>query len=344
MTSASGVRAAIIAEVSSTNNSEPESLDSLVYDDWEGQFEFVGSNSNSNSTSTSSTSNGTNDNKPSTDCDVVEDLNLTVPKSSSSSSAAAASHYLATSAVAGGTARNCVPILIDEETFLSMQPNDIDEPYSMLGDDQSNQLIENALKHLQFDHHSHRHINNNNNTTTLVPLQQKQPQLPPNKRTSSSQFDVNSSSSLSHNNIIELKNRRNMHNSDSNNNSNHHHNSIHNNNHSNNNNHNNHNQNNNNSCCHSDGFKMSDVNFAHELYDSLLKEQVSDDDTPYTSVSPPHTLTPIECVAIFHSLSIYLSFFLSLLLPFSSSLPLSINKLGFWREYNQTHERTLKEL
>lgn len=180
MTSASGVRADV------PNNSEPESLDSLAYDDWEGQFEFVGNNNGAVKATTGD----------------VDDLNLTAPKPNQPQ-------------------RNC-PILIDEETFLSMQSND--EPYSML--EQPNQLIENALKHLQFDN--------------SVPSNNKL-----NKRCS--QTDVNNSSSLSFDNIIEMKNRRNMH-SDSNNNS----------------------------CCHSDGLKLSDANFAHELYDSLLKEQVSE--------------------------------------------------------------------
>lgn len=213
MTSASGVRAT--ADV--TNTSEPESLDSLAYDDWEGQFEFVGgnnstssknnnTNNSNNDTNRNNTRNGTVMKSPSSD---VEDLNLTTPKHSNHPAA-----------------RN-FPILIDEETFLSMQSNDIDEPYSMIGDEQPNQLIENALKHLQFDN--------------TVPSNHKT-----NKRTST-QTDVNNSSSLSNDNIIEMKNRRNIH-SDSNNNS----------------------------CCHSDGFKMSDMSFAHELYDSLLKEQVSD--------------------------------------------------------------------
>lgn len=199
MTSASGVRAT--ADV--PNNSEPESLDSLAYDDWEGQFEFVGSN------------NGTNDGTatlpPKTESSDVEDLNLTTPKYSNQS------------------LRNC-PILIDEETFLSMQSTD--EPYSMIAEQPSNQLIENALKHLQFD----------NTVPSINKL--------PNRR--SSQIDVNNSSSLSFDNIIEMKNRRNVQ-SDSNNNS----------------------------CCHSDAFKMSDANFAHELYDSLLKEQVSESHTPF---------------------------------------------------------------
>ncbi|XP_031632511.1 probable serine/threonine-protein kinase DDB_G0286465 isoform X2 [Contarinia nasturtii] len=211
MTSASGVRAT--ADI--PNNSEPESLDSLAYDDWEGQFEFVGNNNNNNN---SSVNDGTTPTP--TTSDMVEDLNLTTPKHVNQS-------------------LQNFPILIDEETFLSMQSNNNDEPYSMLPEPDSHQLIENALKHLQFDNH----VPSQNNKT--------------NKRATHN--DVNSTSSrLSFfDNIIEMKNRRNIQ-CDNNNNKN--------------NNNSNNNHNNNDSCCHSHAFKMTDVNFAHELYDSLLKE------------------------------------------------------------------------
>lgn len=227
MTSASGVRAT--ADV--PNNSEPESLDSLAYDDWAGQFEFVGNNNNninsSSSTNNSDTASTTSD---------VEDLNLIAPNKYTSAQLQQHQHLQ--------SLRNC-PILIDEETFLSMQSSD--EPFSTLLPEQPNQLIENALKHLQFDNtvpSPHNKSNKSQNHSTH----------------NANQIDVNNSSSLSinhnHNdNIIAMKNRRNCQTqqSDSNNNNNH------------------------NSCYHSDNaFKMSDMNFAHELYDSLLKEQVSD--------------------------------------------------------------------
>ncbi|XP_055312243.1 rab11 family-interacting protein 4B isoform X2 [Sitodiplosis mosellana] len=228
MTSASGVRAT--ADV--PNNSEPESLDSLAYDDWEGQFEFVGNNNNNNNNSSSSTNNS---DTASTTSD-VEDLNLAAPNRYSS-----VQHNHHHQHNQQQLLRNC-PILIDEETFLSMQSSD--EPYSTLLPEQPNQLIENALKHLQFDNRvpsmPHNKLNNSQNHTNTA-----------------NQIDVNNSSSLSinhhnHNeNIIAMKNRRNCQTQQSDSNNNH------------------------NSCCHSDNaFKMSDMNFAHELYDSLLKEQL----------------------------------------------------------------------
>lgn len=72
-------------------NSEPESLDSLDYDDWEGQFEFIGNNNNNNIHLTNHQTNDT------------DDLNL--------------------SAVHKSTNDNSV-VLIDEMTFLTMQTND----------------------------------------------------------------------------------------------------------------------------------------------------------------------------------------------------------------------------
>lgn len=81
-----------------STSSAPESLD-LDYDDWEGQFEFVGP-SNSTSTTSISTINRRNDS------DSGDDLNLSlyVPNSNSQQ-----------------------PVLFDEETFLSLNPNDFDD-------------------------------------------------------------------------------------------------------------------------------------------------------------------------------------------------------------------------
>ncbi|XP_031632520.1 rab11 family-interacting protein 4B isoform X7 [Contarinia nasturtii] len=149
MTSASGVRAT--ADI--PNNSEPESLDSLAYDDWEGQFEFVGNNNNNNN---SSVNDGTTPTP--TTSDMVEDLNLTTPKHVNQS-------------------LQNFPILIDEETFLSMQSNNNDEPYSMLPEPDSHQLIENALKHLQFDNHVPSQNNKTNKRATHNDLEILQRQV-----------------------------------------------------------------------------------------------------------------------------------------------------------------------
>lgn len=85
--------------------SQPESLD-LDYDDWEGQFEFVGSSSNNNN---------------SAKCANDDDLNLSVYVPSKQ------------------------PILFDEETFLSLQPHDFEHDTDGLPPI-SGYFIENALQ------------------------------------------------------------------------------------------------------------------------------------------------------------------------------------------------------
>lgn len=77
--------------------SQPESLD-LDYDDWEGQFEFVGPTTSS--TTTTNGKHSSSHNKSSSDDDDLN-FNIYVP--------------------------NNEPILIDDETFLSLQPNDFDD-------------------------------------------------------------------------------------------------------------------------------------------------------------------------------------------------------------------------
>lgn len=88
--------------------SQPDSLD-LVYDDWEGLFEFVGP---INQTIISSSGH----------CSSEEDLNLSVYVPSNQ------------------------PVLVDEETFLSLHPADFEsvEPNSGF-------LIENALQDFTID-------------------------------------------------------------------------------------------------------------------------------------------------------------------------------------------------
>lgn len=85
-------------------SSAPESLD-LVYDDWEGQFEFVGpSTSASATTKHRSAPNGKED-----DADADDDeLRLSVFQPNSRQ-----------------------PVLYDEETFLSLNPHDFEQPLSL---------------------------------------------------------------------------------------------------------------------------------------------------------------------------------------------------------------------
>lgn len=119
---------------------EPETFDSLDYDDWEGQFEFVGNNSPTlnrlPATVTGSTSSTTSSFRSSSSIDnSQDDLNL--------------SHY-------PFVPQSKRPILIDEETFLSIQPTseygDVDdhEVLNSISGAPSGYFIENALKDLHF--------------------------------------------------------------------------------------------------------------------------------------------------------------------------------------------------
>lgn len=149
MTSLSGV----VLATDAPSTSEPESLDSLDFDDWEGQFEFVGNNNNNktaiNGTSASASTTGTSTTTTDSNANELEDLNLSVP------------HF--------DTTITTRPILIDEETFLSLQLNDpdslkydrnLDRNYNDTTQTAQTFFIENALKHLHFDQ----------TNSTIVPL------------------------------------------------------------------------------------------------------------------------------------------------------------------------------
>lgn len=133
-------------------NSESESLDSLDYDDWEGQFEFIGNANNGNSTSHTSNSPKENRNSGS-GADDAEDLNLST------------SHHT----MANGNAA----ILIDEMTFLTV-PSDSDnicltsEPVGHQSPS-SGYFIENALTNFESVPFSGKQlIKENNDISNLV--------------------------------------------------------------------------------------------------------------------------------------------------------------------------------
>lgn len=103
------------------NNCDQETTDSLVYDDWQGQFEFVG---NIKSCIINET------NPKSKLIDDLEDLNLNQHNQSRYSAA-----------------RNRHDIIV-EESFVSTQSIDRNEPYI---DKKPNQLYTNYLNDIQFD-------------------------------------------------------------------------------------------------------------------------------------------------------------------------------------------------
>lgn len=131
-------------------NSESESLDSLDYDDWEGQFEFIGNNI----TSTRINSQGNPLTHKTSSVDDAEDLNLSTSHTISNGHAA---------------------ILIDEMTFLTV-PTDSDnlcltnEPVGRQSPS-SGYFIENALTNFEsvpFSGKQSIKENNNNEISNLV--------------------------------------------------------------------------------------------------------------------------------------------------------------------------------
>lgn len=146
------------ATVSEIPNSEPVSLDSLDYDDWEGQFEFVGNNTALGTklqqypgSTTGSLQSSSNDTQ-------LDDLNLSQSYTSLSS-------------------YHNRPILIDHETFLSIQPDDesiLDEEHS---GPPSGYFIENALKDLNFNgletFNNKQRIDNQNHSLNVKNLANK---------------------------------------------------------------------------------------------------------------------------------------------------------------------------
>lgn len=136
-------------------NSESESLDSLDYDDWEGQFEFIGNNTNINSTS----SNSSNPNG----------YALTVPKNGVSDDAEDLNLNTGHTNISNGNAA----ILIDELTFLTV-PSDSDnilftnEPVGHQSPS-SGYFIENALTNFDsVPFNGKQRIKENNNISNLV--------------------------------------------------------------------------------------------------------------------------------------------------------------------------------
>ncbi|XP_055906462.1 rab11 family-interacting protein 3 isoform X2 [Eupeodes corollae] len=106
--------------------SQPESID-LAYDMWAGQFEFVGSPQNNNNSPNNNTLNNNSNlqyrlsDKNSSQCrgstESLEDLNLNFTSPTTTT----------TSSTWNGSDFSKQPILIDQETFLSLNPNDFDD-------------------------------------------------------------------------------------------------------------------------------------------------------------------------------------------------------------------------
>lgn len=167
--------------MSSQPASQPDSID-LAYDMWAGQFEFVGPTTSANTTSTTannrkSTLNNTlkfGDRSASHKLsnESLEDLNLNFNSSSVTNT-----NSMSNSAYSLGCGYDSdygkQPILIDQETFLSLNPNDFDDivpssgPNSLIFID--NKLVDtecNNNKIVNYESLTNKCNNKTNNTNT----------------------------------------------------------------------------------------------------------------------------------------------------------------------------------
>ncbi|XP_043650456.1 rab11 family-interacting protein 4B isoform X1 [Drosophila teissieri] len=163
--------------MSSQPASQPDSID-LAYDMWAGQFEFVGpTNQQSNKNNNSNNNNLNNkcrigaqqSRKLSTDS--LEDLNLSFNTSASQNPLSNA-YSLGVTGGAGGDYCGFgkhPPILIDQETFLSLNPADFEDIVPSNSEPSSLVFIENKLETNNNSLESNNnHINNNNNNNNKI--------------------------------------------------------------------------------------------------------------------------------------------------------------------------------
>ncbi|XP_016934252.3 rab11 family-interacting protein 4B isoform X6 [Drosophila suzukii] len=159
--------------MSSQPASQPDSID-LAYDMWAGQFEFVGpTNQQSNKNNNNNTNLNNNkcrigaqqNRKLSTDS--LEDLNLSFNTSASQNPLSNAYSL----GVTGGAGSDYCgfgkhpPVLIDQETFLSLNPADFEDIVPSNSEPSSLVFIENKLEtnNNSLESNNNNHINNNNN-------------------------------------------------------------------------------------------------------------------------------------------------------------------------------------
>ncbi|XP_017022958.1 rab11 family-interacting protein 4 isoform X3 [Drosophila kikkawai] len=150
--------------MSSQPASQPDSID-LAYDMWAGQFEFVGpttpqqqSNRNNN-LNNKCRIGGAQQNHRKLSTDSLEDLNLSFNTS--------ASQNPLSNAYSLGVGKHHPPILIDQETFLSLNPADFEDIVPSNSEPSSLVFIENKLEtnnnNNSLESNNNNHINHNNN-------------------------------------------------------------------------------------------------------------------------------------------------------------------------------------
>lgn len=165
--------------MSSQPASQPDSID-LAYDMWAGQFEFVGPTTNAttinqkhtlnNNNNTNSNSNNNNNNnncvkfgnasQKLSSADSLEDLNLNFNTSSTQNPLCNAYSLGVTGQY---PAFDKQPILIDQETFLSLNPADFEDIVPSDSEPSSLVFIENKLENNNNSLESNNNNNNNNN-------------------------------------------------------------------------------------------------------------------------------------------------------------------------------------
>ncbi|KAH8309771.1 hypothetical protein KR067_003136 [Drosophila pandora] len=163
--------------MSSQPASQPDSID-LAYDMWAGQFEFVGpTNQQTNKNNNSHTNNNNLNNKcriggqqnRKLSTDSLEDLNLSFNTSSTQNPLSNAYSLGVTGVTGGGEycgfGKHHPPILIDQETFLSLNPADFEDIVPSNSEPNSLVFIENKLEtnNNSFVESNNNNINNNNN-------------------------------------------------------------------------------------------------------------------------------------------------------------------------------------
>ncbi|XP_017122952.1 rab11 family-interacting protein 4B isoform X3 [Drosophila elegans] len=157
--------------MSSQPASQPDSID-LAYDMWAGQFEFVGPTSQQ---SNKNNNNNLNNNKcrigaqqnRKLSTDSLEDLNLSFNTSATQNPL---SNTYSLGVTGGSGSDYCgfgkhPPVLIDQETFLSLNPADFEDIVPSNSEPSSLVFIENKLEtnNNSLESNNNNHINNNNN-------------------------------------------------------------------------------------------------------------------------------------------------------------------------------------
>ncbi|KAH8405017.1 hypothetical protein KR222_004363 [Zaprionus bogoriensis] len=177
--------------MSSQPSSQPDSID-LAYDMWAGQFEFVGPTAAATTTTANNKNSALNNNNSSSgninnnnncikfgptsqklpSADSLEDLNLHFNTSSTQNPLSNAYSLGVGVGVSGPfTAFDAQPILIDQETFLSLNPADFEDIVPSDSEPNSLVFIENKLEHNNNNSLESNNNANNNNNNKLFNLQ-----------------------------------------------------------------------------------------------------------------------------------------------------------------------------